>query len=141
MSQENVEIVRRCFDAWMSGDSASALPLLSADIEFDVSTRPDGKVWHGPEGMRQAIAEWVGAWDEYTLETEDWLDAGGDRVVSLWREKGRAKQSGTPTAQEGATVFTLRDGLISSVRVSVDRARTLAETGLAPGMPDASGTR
>jgi ketosteroid isomerase-like protein len=139
MSKENVEMVRRCFDAWMSGDSASALPLLSAEIEFDVSTRPDGKVWHGPEGVRNAIAEWVNAWDDYALETEEWLDAGGDRVVSLWHESGRAKQSGTPIAQEGATVFTVRDGLISSVRVSVDRASTLAETGLAGATRDASG--
>ena len=44
-------------------------------------------------------------------------------------------------AQQGATVVTLREGLVGSVRVSVDRARMVAETGLAPAMLDASGSR
>ena len=48
-----------------------------ADVRFDATVRPDGKVWHGPEGARRAMTEWVQEWDEYELQTERVL-GGGD---------------------------------------------------------------
>jgi hypothetical protein len=50
MSQENVEIVRRAVGAYLTGDFETGLALLDPQIEFDVSARPDGKVYRGHEG-------------------------------------------------------------------------------------------
>jgi ketosteroid isomerase-like protein len=131
MSQQNVDLVRRHLDAWEGGDPDSALRFMSEDVEFDARTRPGGRVWHGREGVREAIGEWLEIWDEYRMERGRVIDAGGDRVVSLWRESGRARRSGAPIAQEGATVFTIADGQIRSVLVSVEVEGVLAGLGLA----------
>jgi ketosteroid isomerase-like protein len=130
MSRQNVELVRRMFAAYRSGSPEEALSLFHPDIEFDVRTRPDGKVWHGREGVRRAIEEWTGAWEGWDMEVERYIDAGGDRVAVLWNERGRAGRSGIALAEEGVSVFTLREGLIVAVRVSVDRESTLEELGL-----------
>ena len=131
MSQQNVQIVRRHLDAWGSGTPELALDYMAPDVQFDASTRPGGKVWHGREGVRQAIGEWLEIWEDYRMQREGLIDAGGETVVSLWSESGRAKRSGAPISERGATVFTLSGGLISAVLVSVDREGVLAGLGLA----------
>ena len=131
MSLQNVEIVRRHLEALDSETPERALDYMSEDVEFDASTRPGGKVWHGREGVREALVEWVEIWDDFRLEFGDLIDAGGDRVVSLWSESGRAKRSGALMSETGATVFTLAGGEIAAVLVSVDREGVLAGLGLA----------
>jgi ketosteroid isomerase-like protein len=131
MSLQNVEIVRRHLEAWRSETPERALAFMREDVEFDASTRPDGKVWHGRDGVSEALREWLEIWGEFHLELEELVDAGEDRVVSLWNERGRAKQSGALMSETGATVFTLADGLIAAVLVSVDREGVLAGLGLA----------
>ena len=127
---EDVEVVRRLLEAIDAGSVDSALALLHADVRFDATVRPDGKVWHGPEGARRAMTEWVQEWDEYELQTERVLQASKGRVAVLFHERGRARGSGLPIAQAGVTVFTLRGGLIAEIRPRLDRERTLAELGL-----------
>jgi hypothetical protein len=75
----------------------------------------------------------VEIWGDFRLELEGLIDAGENRVVSLWHESGRAKRSGALMSEAGATVFTLDGGLIASVLVSVDREGVLASLGLAAG--------
>ncbi len=133
MTRGNLEIVRLHLDAWRSETPERALEYLREDVEFDARTRPGGKVWHGREGVSEAIAEWVEIWAEFRLELEELIDAGENRVVSLWHESGRARRSGALMSEAGATVFTLDGGLIAAVLVSVDREGVLASLGLAAG--------
>ncbi len=135
MSQQNVDLVTSHLEAWEAGSPERALGFMSEEVEFDARTRPGGKVWHGREGVREAIGEWLEIWDEYRMERGPVIDAGGERVVSLWRESGRARRSGAPISEEGATVFTITGGQISSVFVSVDREGVLAGLGLASDSP------
>ena len=60
MSQENVEIVRRCCEAFDRGDYESALDAFAPDIEYDLSHFPDGGVYRGREGVREAFRIWMG---------------------------------------------------------------------------------
>jgi ketosteroid isomerase-like protein len=133
MTLNNVEIVRLHLEAWRTGRPERALEYMREDVEFDARTRPGGKVWHGREGVSEAMAEWVEIWEEFLLEFEELIDAGEGRVLSLWHESGRAKRSGALMSEAGATVFTLDGGVIAKVLVSVDRAGVLASLGLAAG--------
>src|SRR6202011_2434301 len=116
MSQQNVEVVRRLVAAFQRAEPDQALGYLDPNVEFDARTRPDGKVWHGPEGVRRALADWMDEWDAYEMEVERYVDAGADKVLLLWRERGRGRASGMPLEQEGAVVVTLRDGRVSHMR-------------------------
>jgi ketosteroid isomerase-like protein len=130
VSRENVEIVRRMMEAWVGGSPETALGYMAADVEYDVTVRPDGKVWHGHEGVSRAVIEWVGAWSEWSIELERYLDVGDDRVAFLWQERGTAKGSGVAMSLKGISVVTLRDGVVVSMVAHVDRERVLADLGL-----------
>jgi ketosteroid isomerase-like protein len=63
MSQENVEIVRRVYDAAARRDVATVLALYDPDVERDVSLHPLGgvtgkRVYRGHEGLRIWFREW-----------------------------------------------------------------------------------
>lgn len=130
MSQENLEIVRASVEAWKRGEAQMSLMYLHPEVSLDLRFRPDGKVWYGREGWRRGMAEWVHTWTNWKLEVERCIEAGDDRVVVLWREEGQAKASGVPMSEAGVTVTTLRDGLIISSVLSLDRERVLAELGV-----------
>jgi ketosteroid isomerase-like protein len=131
MSQRDVEIVRRVIGGFGGEPSADTATLVHPDIEYDVRVRPGGKVWHGREGVQQAMQEWTAGWTDWELGVERILDAGDGHVVVMWREHGRAKGSGAEMTQEGATVVTVRDGKVVSVVVEVDRKQALSAVGLA----------
>jgi ketosteroid isomerase-like protein len=130
MSQENVEIVRRHLAAYLDASPERALEFLDEAVELDATVRPDGKVFHGREGIRRAMIEWIGAWEDWEFEIERFVDAGPDKVLYLWHERGSGKGSGVPMDQRGATVVTLRDGLIFRLRAYVDRTAAFAAVGL-----------
>jgi len=131
MSEQDVETVRRLMASFQGGPLEPALAVAHPEIEFDARVLPDGKVWHGPEGVVQALHEWTGAWSDWNMDVEGILDAGDGRIAVLWRERGRAADSGAELSQEGVTVITVRDGLVVSAVVEVDRRGTLATLGLA----------
>jgi ketosteroid isomerase-like protein len=52
MSQENVEIVRRGYEAMSRRDIAAGLELLAPDFELDMSSLyPDAPVLRGPDEL------------------------------------------------------------------------------------------
>src|SRR5437764_8561370 len=110
MSQENVEVVRRLHEAWLCGDNDGALACFDPEAVTDMTVRPDGQIYHGPEGMYEAMRIWVETWDEYRFAPERYLDAGDDKVVLLWRESGRGKGSEVEGEIVGATGWTVRSG-------------------------------
>src|SRR5687767_9138987 len=79
MSQENVEIVRRMYDAYNRGDFESALADFAPDVEWsDPPDNPGGRTWHGPEGVQGALATWQGAWQDFRYEIQELIDCDGD---------------------------------------------------------------
>ena len=129
MTQENIELVRRCLEARIRGEAETALDLLHPDVVTDMSVRPDGKVYYGRAGARKAMQTWLGTWDDYRFEPREYIDAG-QHVVVLWLESGRAKTSGIEMEMEGATVWTVTNGQVVEVRPYTDRAVALEAAGL-----------
>jgi ketosteroid isomerase-like protein len=131
MSQENVEIVRRCCEAFNRGDYDAALDALDSTIEYDLTHFPDGRVYHGRGGVREAFRIWLGAWDDYRQEQEEFIDAG-DEVVVCVREHGRGKGSGLALARATFGVWTLHDGRAVRIRFYGTRAQALEAVGVGP---------
>ena len=112
MSEENVEVVRRGYEQWLA--TGELLPEIThPDFAWDMSTFrgwPERQTYHGIEGARQFIAEWDDAWETWEVEVEDLLD-GGERIVAIVRQHGRAKATGASVEMHFAQVWTIRDGL------------------------------
>jgi len=59
MSQENVEVVRRAFAAFIEGDYERLIELADPQIEYDVSrTSPESRVARGPQEVVAVLEEW-----------------------------------------------------------------------------------
>jgi ketosteroid isomerase-like protein len=129
MSEENVEIVRRHMQAYLSGDNEAALAAYHPEVEFDASLRPEGHVYRGREGVAEAMRVWSGTWEDWKVEVKEIIDAG-DRVLLIAQESGRGKGSGVEIDQLVFAIFTLRNGKIVHWKGFVDRDQALEAAGL-----------
>jgi len=131
VSRENVAIVRRAIDAFASaGTSAPIQGLVAEDVEwrpaFEVA---GGTTYVGREGSERFMKEWTEDFDDWTLETEDLLDAG-EAVVARLRQTARGKGSGASVELRFGAVFRLRDARIARIELYMTVAEALEAVGL-----------
>jgi ketosteroid isomerase-like protein len=145
MSQENVEIVRSGYRAFVKGfgsrDRADFEPVFDwLDPEID---------WRGPrefpdlaeprrghEGVREYIAILTEAFEDYRMTPEEFIDAGGDQVLVFSREGGRGKGSGAEVeSHPTAHLWTMRDGRAIRMRSYWERWQALEAAGLSSAEP------
>jgi ketosteroid isomerase-like protein len=119
MSAQNVEIVRRAYEAWNSDDPESAIDLLDPQVRWSLPQHfPDAETWQGRERVVEGLTAMAGAWESLRIDVHELIDEG-DRVVARVRFQGRSAITGL--ALEGAgidrQVWTLRDGLVVEVEM------------------------
>jgi ketosteroid isomerase-like protein len=132
MSQENVEIVRAAFEAFIEGDQEKTAQLVDPALEFHgtVGGLQEGQVAHGQSEIDQTFeSEDLEAWEERRLEPEEFIDAGDD-VVVLLHEYRRGKGSGVELETETAVVVTVSGGRVVRIQGYMDRDAALAAVGL-----------
>ena len=131
MSEENVEILRRVYGQWASGDLSA--DFFDPDVEYSRigAQTPDmeGR-WLGLDEMWTAIREYLRAFSDLRIEAERIIDLGGDRVLVLSRHTARGKQSGVPIEHEVGDLFTLRRGKIVRYESYWNPAQALEAAGL-----------
>ena len=120
MSQENVEIVRRVYEAVARGDTGAVLAAYDPEVEWDFRGSPFGDflkqdVYRGHGGLRSFIRERTeDAWADVEDQLEELIDVG-DHVVSVVLTRGRGLASGVEVEMTHAGVWTLRAGSIVRV--------------------------
>ena len=128
MSEENVEVVRRMWDAFLAADAGTALSFCASDVEWDGTNLPDGQIGRGHEAILDHATRWVEAWDDWTVEVERVFEAGSDQVVLFMRERGRS-DSGLTMDERHAELYTLRDGKIVRRQGFSDPSQALEAAG------------
>jgi ketosteroid isomerase-like protein len=118
-SQENVALVQRFEDAWTRSDLDGALSCVADDFEFDWpnSMGPFVGTYRGHEGLKQFWSELLDAWEHFTPVTQEHIDCGHDRLVTLDVVRARGKGSGIDMEARGAMLWTFRDGKIQCVKM------------------------
>lgn len=133
MSQENVEIVRRAWEASARHDNEAVFELYDPDVEItfegSVPQYLGDRVYRGVDGVRQLFRDYVEVWGEFGSEVEEWIDAG-DHVVAAMRNWGRGRQSGATVTQRAWHVWTLRAGRLWRLRVYALKSEALEAAGL-----------
>jgi ketosteroid isomerase-like protein len=132
MSKENVEIVRRIFDAWEQQDPVSALSALDPEVEWDLTHHnwPGPQKYYGHEGVAEVLAEWISPFSHYELRAERYIDAGNDKVVAVQVERGTHSDSGVEIDRRTASVYTLRQGKVIRIEHFLDHESALEAAGL-----------
>jgi ketosteroid isomerase-like protein len=132
MSRENVEVVRRACDAWLSGDRDAVFEINHPEVEWD-TTHFEGwtenKVYRGRDEVMRFLDEWLASWDSYEARVDELLEAG-DRVVVFWWQRMTGRGSGVPVELDSAQVWTVRDGLVIRIDNYTDRGEALEAVGL-----------
>jgi ketosteroid isomerase-like protein len=135
MAERNIEIVRAMLDAFTRQDYEAALSAFALDVEGDFTHMPEGRLVHGPDELRRAVARWQLTWDELDTELEE-IQSVGENVVIVVRQAGVGKLSKAPMEMRYAQVFTVRDGRIAAMKTYLDPKEAFSAAGAdsrAPG--------
>jgi ketosteroid isomerase-like protein len=111
MSEENVEVVRRMWDAFLDGDIQTALSFIAEDVEWDGTNLPDGKIGRGHEAVLDHIGRWADVWEDWTVEVDSVVEGEGEQVVVIIQEQGRSS-AGLEMDERHAELYVLRDDRI-----------------------------
>ena len=131
MSQENVDVIRRGYEALASGriDFVG----LDAEIEWRGPREfPDlAEPRYGHDGVRQYMAKLGEVFDDYRVVAEEFIDVGPDKVLVFAREGGRGKGSQAAVqTNPTAHLWTIRDGKAVRMRSYWERPEALEAVGL-----------
>ena len=131
MSQENVEVVRRSFDAWNEGDVAAIRRLYSDDAVARTGVTEFGRTFEGDDPIGRWVAELQETWAEVHWAYERIFEGEADDVVvSFYRAIGVGRESGVEVVREFTGVYLIRDGRIASERVFLNRDEALEAAGI-----------
>ena len=119
MSQENVEIVRKVYEAAARGDTAAIFELYDSDIEWDASRTErgavTGRVARGKESLLKWLREWYEAWETINDDLEELIEVNDNKVISVMVQRGRGRASGIEVEDRLWTVWTIREGKVVRV--------------------------
>jgi ketosteroid isomerase-like protein len=137
MSQENVDLVRRLYEAVAARDSDAVLSIYDPELVWDHTNNTElarlvgGTVYHGHEGLQDWSRQFYEAWENVTAELEDVIDAGDDRVVAVLNYRGRGRVSGLEVEfTRMAGIFTIRDARVVRADWYRDEADALPAAGI-----------
>ena len=129
MSQENVEIVRRVYDALSQGDFERALEDAEPDFEWMPPEQDIQGPVQGAESLRRFLKDQNEAFEDFRVEAEE-LKEHGDQVLALIRVRGRGRASGVEFDIRAATLWTFRGGRLIRGQVFPERENALEAAGL-----------
>jgi ketosteroid isomerase-like protein len=130
MSQENVEIVRNAVERFQATGEMSPEMTVEDVAWHDPPDFPDAQVHIGIDGVVHALGVWADAWDDWQVELDEFVDAGGERVLVRGKQRGRGKETGVLVEQPLCLVYLMRGGKAVEVRAFFDEGQALKAAGL-----------
>ena len=130
MASENLEIVKRGFDAFNERGIEGIIPLIHSDFEAttppSLASEPD--TYRGPDGIRRWFDSFDEVMDEIRWKPHRFREVG-DRVVVEFTLRARGKTTGLDFGQDAEMVWEIRDGMASRLDLfqSLDEALVAAE--------------
>jgi ketosteroid isomerase-like protein len=127
--------VRSIHANWQRGDYSSPADWADPEIEFVWADGPSPGTWTGVAGMAGTWRDFLGAWEDFRVEPNEYRELDDERVLVLVRFSGRAKTSGMELGEmqtKNAGLWHIRDGNATRVVLYWDRERAFADLGLAP---------
>ena len=106
MSQENVDIVRRGYEAFDRGDVERVLAGMSEEV-VTYWGPPLNNTFHGKDGYLQVVADWGEGFEAWSVTPQEFIEIG-DHVVVRVVQTARGEQSGTPVTGSFLFFHTVR---------------------------------
>lgn len=138
MSQENLEIIRRLYDDFLSDPRRLASPDLLVFFDPNVEIRQSTSLagtqghFHGHEGLVRLAREQFEALSGLHFVPQR-LAENGDQVVAAATAHAHGKDSGVEVSETVGHVWRLRDGLVTAWHVYWDVPQAFEAAGLTGG--------
>ena len=133
MSQENVEVFKRAFDAINRRNAEALLSELDPDVEWHgaILMALGGKqsVYHGHEGVREWLRDLYETLSGFQAEYPEIRDLG-DRTVAIGRVRVRGTASEAEIESPHAAVVEFKNGRGIRIRTYLDPKEALEAAGL-----------
>ena len=131
MSERNVELLRRWFEALNARDIEAVIALCDpSGVLISTFAAVSGAVYHGHAGMRRYFGDLAEAWgDDLRLEPEAYFDLG-EHTLAFSVGKGRGRHSGAEVTMAHAQVVKWREGLIVYIKGYAHREEALSDLGV-----------
>ena len=128
MSEENVEILRRAFEAFNRREVP--FELLNPEVEWIEDPRyPGAQAFRGRDGVRRSIEGWWDTWASLAMRVEEIMDAG-DQVVFWGVIEARGTDSDVTVSGPFGGVWEFRDGTAARICFVAGRSEALEAAGL-----------
>lgn len=125
MSKEDVDLLREGYEDFYRGDFDALMGKVDPGVVTErVAPLPDPAVYHGSEGILEALAEWTEDFDDFDMRAEEVTDVGNGRLVVRIRQRARGKGSGVEVEGEFWFVHETSGGKL--VRLNMFGSRTQA---------------
>jgi uncharacterized protein len=129
MSRENVEVVRRVYEALNRGDEDAVYELAHPEIVYHTwAEAPEVGIYQGREAVRRYQDSLFAAFEEMKMEPRRFIEAG-ELVVVPVLQKARLKGGGEMTTRF-VEVYAVTDGLIAERWSYSSEAEALEAVGL-----------
>ena len=130
MTQENIDTLRRGYEAFARRDLDAALEMMDPQIEaHDAPETPDATVHYGRAAVRRDWEQMFALFEDFTIDIEEVFD-GDEELVVFLRLSGRGRESGAEVDATMAHVWTIREGLAIRLRQYLDRTEAFEAAGL-----------
>jgi ketosteroid isomerase-like protein len=132
MSQENVEVVRRVLRQFSDQDIDAMLADVDPEVAIDYSesNAPDASVYHGHAACRAFVQGRYEDFEERRFDAVELIDAPPNAVIVVGLMRGRGRASEAEVEARSVTVWTVRDGKVSNVKLYQTRTEALEAVGL-----------
>ena len=133
MSRENVETVRRSYQAFNENGLAGASEFWDPEIVWHTDPLvPEPGVYTGFDTVRTYLEGFIRAFGAWQINTHELIDLGGDKVLSVLTIGGNPLGQTDKQTQvlDWAWIVSVREGKVTHVRSFFDKARALEAAGL-----------
>jgi uncharacterized protein len=134
VSSENVELVRRAWEAINRRDVPDILPFVAPDFELRsaVIGKAENRVYRGHEGVERWMTESKEIFDRITFEEIELMDLG-DQVLALGRVQARGREGGVDLDFPCGWLHTAKDGKLTAAEGFLEHQTALRAAGLEDG--------
>ena len=124
MSQQNVDLVRKAYEAFGRGDIPAVLEAFDPNIEWvsPVGQYRLGGVYKGPDAIATNFFMVLGEiWETLDVTPQELID-GGDRVIVFGNAIGKARATGTTVKTPYVHCHTVKNGKVARFEEFLDTA-------------------
>ncbi len=114
-----MEQIRRVCGEWAVGNWDAGPELYAPDVVLTARIPEGDIVSEGLESIARFMREFLGQWERYWIDPQEFVD-GGEQIVVVGRQYGTGITSGVKIDAPLYLTFTFRDGRVVAIRFTPD---------------------